>query len=156
MTNDIRIKTLVFLRKPEEGQLLLAMKKRGFGEGKWNGVGGKVEEGETVVEAAARETEEEIGVVVHTAVLKEVARLTFYYEGKLEWDCLVHVYTATTWTGDPSESEEMRPQWYPESSLPFESMWEDDAIWLPRVLSGEYVEATFHFDALGKLAKQTL
>lgn len=152
----MRDKTLVFLRKPEERQLLLAMKKRGFGEGKWNGVGGKVEEGESVVQAAIRETEEEIDVEVDAAHLREVARLTFYYESKPEWDCLVHVYFATEWEAEPGESEEMRPKWYSEDTLPFEEMWEDDAIWLPRVLSGEFVEATFLFNAAGKLSKHAL
>ena len=41
----MKLVTLLFLRR--DGQILLAMKKRGFGEGKWNGVGGKVEPGET-------------------------------------------------------------------------------------------------------------
>jgi 8-oxo-dGTP pyrophosphatase MutT (NUDIX family) len=52
--------TIMFLRR--EGELLLAMKKRGFGQGKWNGAGGKAEPGETPLQAAIRETEEEIGV----------------------------------------------------------------------------------------------
>ena len=38
--------TLLFLRK--DNHILLAMKKRGFGINKWNGAGGKVEEGETI------------------------------------------------------------------------------------------------------------
>ena len=40
--------------------MLLGMKKRGFGTGKWNGFGGKVEVGETVADAAQRELEEEV------------------------------------------------------------------------------------------------
>jgi 8-oxo-dGTP pyrophosphatase MutT (NUDIX family) len=44
----------------DRGEVLLAMKKRGFGAGKWNGVGGKVQEGEDIVVAALREIKEEI------------------------------------------------------------------------------------------------
>jgi 8-oxo-dGTP pyrophosphatase MutT (NUDIX family) len=44
--SGIRQATLVFVFNPA-GDILLAMKKRGFGEGKWNGAGGKVEPGET-------------------------------------------------------------------------------------------------------------
>ncbi|MDR0650832.1 MAG: NUDIX domain-containing protein [Candidatus Peribacteria bacterium] len=51
--------TLVFLFNLQ-GQLLLAMKKRGFGVGKWSGPGGKVEEGESISQAAVREVEEEV------------------------------------------------------------------------------------------------
>ena len=64
-----KVLTLVFLRR--EGEVLLGMKKRGFGEGKWNGFGGKVEAGETIVEAAAREVKEECGYVVKTEDLGE-------------------------------------------------------------------------------------
>ena len=42
--------------------ILLANKKRGFGVGKWNGIGGKQKRGETVIDAARRECQEEIGV----------------------------------------------------------------------------------------------
>ena len=42
----------------KDDQILLAMKKRGFGVGKWNGVGGKVEKGEEIIDAAIREIKE--------------------------------------------------------------------------------------------------
>jgi 8-oxo-dGTP pyrophosphatase MutT (NUDIX family) len=56
---DIR-RTLLFLIT--EDKILLAMKKRGFGTGKWNGVGGKIESGESLEAALVRECQEEIGV----------------------------------------------------------------------------------------------
>ena len=62
-----KVLTLVLLR--EDNQVLLGMKKRGFGVGKWNGFGGKLEPGETVVEAAAREVKEECGFTVNTSDL---------------------------------------------------------------------------------------
>ena len=58
--------TLCFLLN-DRGEVLLAMKKRGFGTGKWNGVGGKVQEGEDIAAAALREIKEEIGVTVSQA-----------------------------------------------------------------------------------------
>ena len=62
-----KVLTLVLLR--QENRVLLGMKKRGFGVGKWNGFGGKLEPGETVVEAAAREVREECGYIVNTTDL---------------------------------------------------------------------------------------
>lgn len=56
---DIR-RTLLFLIKDDH--VLLAMKKRGFGAGNWNGVGGKIEAGESIEQALVRECQEEIGV----------------------------------------------------------------------------------------------
>ena len=47
-----KVLTLVFIRR--QGEILLGYKKRGFGAGKWNGFGGKVEAGETIEEAAER------------------------------------------------------------------------------------------------------
>lgn len=51
----------------------------------------------------------------------------------------VHVYETWAFEGDPMESEEMRPQWFSVSNLPFESMWPDDPHWLPLLLSGNKV-----------------
>lgn len=49
-----KVLTLAFIRDLERGELLLGLKKRGFGEGNWNGFGGKVELGETIEEGAIR------------------------------------------------------------------------------------------------------
>jgi len=136
--------TLCFLLKND--QILLAMKKRGFGEGKWNGVGGKVDEGETIEHAALRETEEEIGVTAEESDLEAMGILHFRsaWNEKLNWD--VHVFILRTWRGEPQESEEMRPQWYPSNQLPFDNMWSDDKYWLPHVLAGEKIIGDFEFD----------
>ena len=72
-TGSRKVLTLVFLR--DATRVLLGMKKRGFGVGKWNGFGGKVEPGETVVEAAAREVTEECGYSVKTEDLGCVSTL---------------------------------------------------------------------------------
>jgi len=144
-------KTLLFLRKPSKQQVLLAMKKRDFGKGKWNGVGGKLAQGESIEDAVIRETFEEIGVIVQPTALKKHAELTFLYAAKPEWDCVTHTYVVTDWEGVPTESEEMRPQWFNEVALPYNNMWEDDQYWLPTVLAGGFVRTTFTFNTEGKL-----
>ena len=131
------------------------MKKRGFGVGKWNGFGGKVddEHGEKVIDAAIREIGEEtesengqIGVILLPGDLNKVAEIDFRFEQKPEWSQKVHVFLAYNWQGQPNESEEMRPQWYDISEIPYEDMWVDDEYWLPRVLSGEKITALFEFN----------
>jgi ADP-ribose pyrophosphatase YjhB (NUDIX family) len=72
--------TLCFLVRGDE--VLLAMKKRSFGIGKWNGVGGKVLEGESIAAAAVREIKEEIDVVVAEEDLRPVGVLSFIYKGQ--------------------------------------------------------------------------
>jgi len=123
--------TLLFLRHDE--QLLLAMKKRGFGVGKWNGVGGKVEDGETYEQAAIRECQEEISVTPQS--LQKVGELDFFDLPNVNHYC--HVYVTNTWQSDPHETEEMRPQWFSEADIPYDAMWPDDRLWMPLLLSGK-------------------
>ena len=142
----LRDATLVFLvRKSQErvSEICLAMKKRGFGVNRWNGVGGKVEKAEGIDKAAERETKEEIGVEIKQ--MYKVAELSFYFPHNQLWDQKVHVYFSEVWDGEPSESEEMNPQWFSTQNIPLEHMWPDDAFWVPEVLSGKLVKATFVF-----------
>jgi ADP-ribose pyrophosphatase YjhB (NUDIX family) len=144
----MRQTTLCFLLKDD--RVLLGMKKRGFGVGKWNGMGGKLIEGETAVQNVIRELNEEIGVELTARDLKEVAVLEFNFDGKPDWDQVCHVFTVSRWFGAPSESEEMRPQWHAMSALPFNEMWVDDPRWLPLVLAGKKIKGEFLFDETGK------
>lgn len=123
--------------------ICLAMKKRGFGVGKINGVGGKVEQGETIEEAAHREANEEIGVTV--GKLNKYALLEFYFSHNPSWNQLVHVYLCEEWENEPSESEEMKPEWYAVAHIPYSSMWPDDRFWIPYVLDGKLIKASFTF-----------
>ena len=121
------------------------MKKRGFGKGRFNGVGGKVEEGkETIEECAIRETKEEINVTVSNLI--KVSELEFRFKNNPAWDQMVHVYLTEKWTGEPKESEEVSPKWFMVNEIPFEtSMWPDDKFWLPEVLKGNLIKASFVF-----------
>jgi mutator protein MutT len=141
---ELKVTNLVFLKR--EGQLLLAMKKRGFGAGRWNGPGGKLNVGETPEMSAAREVHEEIGVV--TGELAEVATLKFYFEDDPNdpvKNIICHVYVCEEWKGEPIESEEMAPKWFSLDEIPYAEMWPDDEYWLPQMLDGKYVEAEFLF-----------
>ena len=132
--------SLLFLRR--DGEVLLAMKKRGFGEGRWNGVGGKVEAGESIEQAMIRETQEEIGVT--PLRYEKVGDIRFDEHFKGEPTLMhVHVFTATEWKGEPQETEEMSPQWFALDAVPYDSMWSDDPYWLPHVLDGKKVSADF-------------
>ena len=132
----------------DDGAILLGRKKRGFGEGLWNGPGGKVEAGEGIEQAAIRETREEVGV--SPTALRKVAVLDFYFPevpaGK-EWSQRVHVFLAGAWEGSPVETDEMAPKWFPLGEIPYDRMWEDDVCWLPAVLEGKFVTGDFLFGA---------
>lgn len=137
--------TLCVLVRKETSEILLGMKKRGFGSGRWNGFGGKKSSQETIEEAAVRELYEEAGVSVSVPLLKKAAELTFYFSQKPEWNQIVYVYLIAQWDGLPRESEEMKPEWFKVSAIPYSQMWPDDKYWLPLVLEGKKVTATFYF-----------
>ncbi|MDP3645708.1 MAG: hypothetical protein Q8R25_01340, partial [bacterium] len=69
-----------------------------------------------------------------------------HFSHKPEWNMLVHTYVCNLWRGEPIGSEEMAtPTWFTVSEIPYETMWPDDAIWLPEVLQGKLVKADFIF-----------
>ncbi len=124
-------------------RVLLGMKKRGFGEGRWNGFGGKVNDGETIVNAAKRELLEESGL----AWIKGEAAgvLTFFNGGGSKTDIEMHIFRVREFQGDPKESDEMLPQWFAFNKIPFADMWPDDPYWLPKFLQGSDVHGWFRF-----------
>jgi 8-oxo-dGTP pyrophosphatase MutT (NUDIX family) len=140
--------TLLFLVK--EDQVLLAMKKRGFGVGRYNGVGGKPKSNETIEQAMIRESLEEINV--RPTVFERIAEITFdeYFRGKPTL-LQMSVFVATSWIGVPTESAEMTPEWFKITNLPFEKMWPDDPYWLPQVLAGSKITAEFKLDENDKI-----
>ena len=144
--SNIKNCTLVFLVKKEGNaisEVCLAMKKRGFGQGRWNGVGGKVSPNEEIEAAAVREAREEIDVEVRD--LKNVAGLTFGFPNKPEFNQRVHVYFSERWAGEPKETEEMSPKWFTIANIPYGAMWECDTYWLPEVLKGKFISAAFTY-----------
>ncbi len=126
-----------------EDQILLGMKKKGFGEGHWNGFGGHVEEGESIEAAAHRELLEEAGIEALDMKKRGVLNFSFEEDPRL---LEVHVFKVTDFGGQPVESEEMRPEWFGLSDIPYAQMWSDDKHWLPLLLNDKLFSGTFHFD----------
>ncbi len=143
----MRDATLVLIIK--NGQILLGMKKRGFGKDKYNGFGGKPQEGDLSIEyTATRELEEESKLKVKPNDLIKVGEIEFYFpESKAkDWNQKVHIYSASEYEGIPEETEEMTIQWFDLKKVPYSQMWETDSHWLPLVLNGKKIKAKIYFD----------
>lgn len=142
--------TLTFCLRGNE--VLLGKKKEGVGIGRWNGFGGKLQEGETPRQAAVRELVEESCLVAQEADLKEVATIRFFFADTPMFECFVFLTHA--WQGEPHETDEMAPQWFPVAALPLHEMWAVDGQWVPHVLAGERFSATVVYDAEGKEVRE--
>jgi len=132
--------TLVFVVRGDE--ILLIRKKRGLGAGKVNGPGGKLDPGESPFACAIREMEEEL-CVTPTGVV-QAGELRFQFTDG--YSIHVSVFRADDCRGEPSETEEAVPLWTPLDRIPYGEMWEDDRIWLPRLLAAEPFHGRFVFD----------
>jgi len=137
------MKTCTLLLLLEDNNILLAMKKRGFGEGRWNGVGGKIEADESIEQALVRECQEEIEVTPLT--YHKVAIHDFKFPDGSS-DMLVHTYICTKWSGEPVETDEMAPRWFNVADIPYDTMWQYDRYWFPQVLAGKKLHTKFTFD----------
>jgi 8-oxo-dGTP diphosphatase len=137
------VSVVYLLRESETGlQVLLGAKKTGLGIGKLVGPGGKLEPGESAAEAAAREVAEEIDVIVGAENLLAIAELSYEFPFHPSWSQRSSAFVCRDWVGEPSESAELAPDWYPVDAIPFERMWDDAKLWLPDALSGTFVQAT--------------
>jgi len=135
----------------DKNEILLQLKRRGFGRGKWNGPGGKQKADETIEQSAVREAREETGLTM--IEFKQLAELEFIYENHGDWDNITYVYLCRNFSGDLKESDEGELKWFRFEDIPYQQMWGDDPYWLPKVLSGESVRIRFYFDQDGKLLK---
>jgi 8-oxo-dGTP diphosphatase len=132
--------TLLFVIR--DGLILLIHKKRGLGAGKINGPGGRIDPGETAHQCAVREVQEELLVTPTGVTFCGTLKFQFVDGYSIQGE----VFRATDCEGEPTETDEAIPLWYPLDDLPFDAMWEDDPIWFPHLLANRRFEGRFTFD----------
>ena len=111
-------------------------------EGKWNGLGGKFEAGETPEMCIRREVQEEAGLVIQNPRLQGL--LTFPNFRGIDW--YVFVFTATEFSGELIDSPEGKLEWIPDEQLAGLNRWESDHIFLPWIEMGKFFSARFEFE----------
>ncbi len=132
--------TLVFVVKDE--RILLIRKKRGLGAGKINGPGGRLEPGESPLEGAVREVQEELRIT--PLGLRFAGEHSFQFVDG--YSIHVHVFIASDYEGTPVETDEAVPLWFPLDEIPYDEMWVDDRLWIPHLLKGVGFSGRYIFD----------
>ena len=136
----VDVATLLFVIR--DGQVLLIRKKRGLGAGKINAPGGRVDPGETPLEAAIREVQEEV-LVTPVGVRKCGVHRFQFVDG---YSLHVHVYASSDFEGTPGETDEAVPLWFPTANIPYGEMWADDVLWVPLLLAETWFDGRWVFD----------
>lgn len=153
--------TLVFVFDEDNRKLLLGLKKRGFGLGKFNGFGGKVEPNESIEKAALRELYEECGLSVKTNTSNSTNGLVFsginffdFIDHPIVFEVHIFKINYSNVDGVVTESNEMKPQWFRYDDIPYDLMWPDDRHWFPSLFNndvtftGRYVFESIDSDVL--------
>lgn len=117
-------------------------KKNDYHEGKWNGLGGKFEQGESPEDCAIREIEEECGLKVKSVTMKGF--ITFpLFDGKDDW--YVFLFTADEFEGKLIDSPEGNLAWISNDNLTEINLWEGDKIFIPWLFKEKFFSAKFNY-----------
>ncbi|MFA6397664.1 MAG: 8-oxo-dGTP diphosphatase [Candidatus Paceibacterota bacterium] len=147
----MKIESLCFIQRPPE--ILLGLKKRGFGMGRLNGFGGKFKPGidQSIKATAKRETEEECGLVIEISDLEKVGIIEYNFKDGSETK-IVHIFKCSHFKGEPVETGEMRPEWFiaKKDKIPIENMWSSDLYWIDFLLQGKKFKGKFLYDQPSK------
>lgn len=143
--------SLTFLIREEK--ILLGMKKKGLGSGWWNGFGGKVEPNESIPDGARREMREEASIELGDIREQGIVQFSFEHKPLL---IEAHIFRAAEYAGVPTESDEMRPEWFAIDAIPYEEMWKGDALWLPLLIAGKQFSGAIRFGEDGTVLRHDI
>lgn len=126
--------TLCYIKKEGSWLLLFRNKKENdLNEGKWIGVGGKCEPGETPEQCVRRETLEETGLTLGRVCCRGVV----HFRSDTWEDEEMYLYTSEEFSGELDENcAEGTLAWIPEDQVMSLPMWEGDRLFLPELLEG--------------------
>lgn len=141
---SIVLATLCYVRHNSKTLMIHRVKKHNdIHEGKWNGLGGKIEAGETPEECAIREIREESGLLVKNLSLKGF--LTFpQFANHQDWYAFVYVIDA--FEGELIDSPEGVLHWINDSDLTNLNLWEGDRVFLPWLDQPGFFSAKFVYE----------
>ncbi len=142
--DTVKLATLCYIRRPGQTLMLFRNKKENdYHEGKWNGLGGKFEPGESPEECMRREVHEESGLTVESATLKGI--ITFpLFDGKDDWYAFLYVIDG--YSGALRESPEGELHWIDNDKLTTLNLWPGDRVFMAWLEHPEFFSAKFVYD----------
>ena len=137
----MKIGTLCYINDGKRTLMLHRIKKENdMHEGKWNGLGGKLENGESPEECVIREVYEESGLTIKNPTLRGI--MTFPKFDDID-DWLVFLYTSNEFKGNLIESEEGILNWINNNEILNLNLWDGDKIYLAWLKQDKFFSAKF-------------
>lgn len=139
----MKLATLCYVQKDNKTLMLYRNKKENdYHEGKWNGLGGKFEIGESPEDCAIREIKEEAGLTVKNLIMKGF--ITFpLFDGKDDWH--VFLFVIDEFDGKLINSPEGELEWIDNDKLSEINLWEGDKIFIPWLFQDKFFSAKFNY-----------
>lgn len=140
----MKLATLCYLIKDNKTLMIYRNKKENdYHEGKWNGLGGKFELGESPEDCAIREMKEETGLDVKNPIMKGF--ITFpNFDGVDDW--YVFVFVFKEFEGELIDSPEGHLEWIDNDKLTELNLWDGDKIFLPWLFQDKFFSAKFNYE----------
>lgn len=140
----MKLATLCYIKKDNQTLMLYRNKKENdYHEGKWNGLGGKFEQGETPEECAVRELKEETGLDISNPQLKGM--ITFpMFDTKEDW--YVFLFVVKEFKGEMIDSPEGHLEWIDDEKLFQLNLWDGDKIFIPWLFQEKFFSAKFNYE----------
>jgi 8-oxo-dGTP diphosphatase len=142
----MKLATLCYLINRSNNSTLMIYrnkKENDYHKGKWNGLGGKLEQGESPEECAIREIKEESGLEVKSLKMKGI--ITFpMFDGNDDW--YVFFFISDQYEGNLINSPEGHLQWIPNEKLMDINLWEGDKIFIPWLFQDKFFSAKFNYE----------
>jgi 8-oxo-dGTP diphosphatase len=146
----MKLATLCYVQKDNKTLMLFRNKKANdYHQGKWNGLGGKFEQGESPEDCAIREIKEESGLIVKNLTMKGFITFPMFDE-KEDWH--VFLFVVDEFEGELIESPEGKLEWVPNDKLLELNLWEGDKIFIPWLFQNRFFSAKFIYKK-GKFIK---
>ena len=126
--------TLCYLERNRKYLMLHRVKKKAdLNEGKWVGIGGKFEEGESPEDCLCREVKEETGFTLRTWKYRGI--ITFVSDKSPRGTEFMHLFTSDDFTGEERDCDEGVAEWIPVEDVMGLNLWAGDRIFLRYLLT---------------------